>query len=204
MVCLRCCWRSLDTSYRKYLKYTYNIHEASDYENYLETSQKTQPETRYINHLDRSYKNYSEKGYGFLQESVTENTAESSKLRSCNMCLGLSDPKCFRRQEFYKFNSSSLDSFAKQLRKTSNGRRLFATEVSLGFGPNIMRTGDSVWLLESQRVPFILREHASDTCTFEFIGACYLHEAARDHDLCARCGAEVPRLLNEWQTINIR
>ena len=27
---------------------------------------------------------------------------------------------------------------------------------------------------------------------------------ARDHNLCARCGAEVPRLLNEWQTINIR
>jgi hypothetical protein len=50
----------------------------------------------------------------------------------------------------------------------------------------------------------ILCEHASDTCTFEFIGACYLHEAARDHDLCAKCGAEKPRLLNEWQTINMK
>jgi hypothetical protein len=87
-----------------------------------------------------------------------------------------------------------------------------------------MQTGDSVWLLESQRVPFILREHApdtrtsvlyeyasdilcehaSDTCTFEFIGACYLHEAARGHDPCDKCGAEEPRLLNEWETINMK
>ena len=192
VVCPRCSWRSLDTSDQEYLKDTYNIHEASDYNNYLETR------------------------YNWLQESVTKNTAELSKLRSCNMCLGLPNLKRWSPHELYKFNSSSLDSFAKRLRETGKGRKLFATEVSLGFGPNLMRTGDSVWLLESQRVPFILREHASDTRTpklhkhasdtrtFEFIGACYLHEAARGHDLCAKCGAEEPRLLNEWQTINMK
>ena len=51
--------------YQEYLKDTYNIHEASDYNNYLETR------------------------YNWLQESVTKNTAELSKLRSCNMCLRL-------------------------------------------------------------------------------------------------------------------
>jgi len=216
VVCPRCGWRSLDTSDQEYLKDTYNIHEASDYNDYLKTS-------------DREYLKDEASDYtDWLKKPVTKNTAELSKLRSCNMCLGLPNLKQWLPHEFYKFNSSSLDSFAKRLQETGKGRKLFATEVSLGFGPNLMRTGDSVWLLESQRVPFILREHASDTrtsalfehafdtCTsalyehasdtrtFEFIGACYLHEAARDHDICAKCGAEEPRLLNEWRTINMK
>ena len=156
----------------------------------------------------------------------------------CSRCCQCS-PDTSWLPEFFKPKSSSLDSFAKRLRETGKGRKLFATEVSLGFGPNLMRTGDSVWLLESQRVPFILRAHgygaydtydaydaydvydAYDACDaynaydaynahkryrtpiFELIGACYLHDAARDHDLCAKCGAEVPRLPSKWQTINI-
>ena len=223
VVCPHCSWRSLDTSDQEYLKDTYNIHEASDYNNYLETSDK-----EYLKDEAPDYKNCLETRYNWLQESVTKNTAGSSKLRSCNMCLGLPNLKRWLPCEFYEFNSSSLDSFAKRLRETGKGRKLFATGVSLGFGPSLMRTGDSVWLLESQRVPFLLRElasktctlvscelafdartsilceHASDTRAFEFMGACYLHEAARDHDICAKCGAEVPRLLDEWQTINIR
>ncbi|OCK86509.1 uncharacterized protein K441DRAFT_88398 [Cenococcum geophilum 1.58] len=207
----------------EYLKDTYNIHEVSDYNSYLETSDK-----EYLKDEAPDYKNCLETRYNWLQESVTKNTAGSSKLRSCNMCLGLPNLKRWLPREFYEFNSSSLDSFAKRLRETGKGRKLFATGVSLGFGPSLMRTGDSVWLLESQRVPFLLRElasktctlvscelafdartsilceHASDTRAFEFMGACYLHEAARDHDICAKCGAEVPRLLDEWQTINIR
>ena len=212
VVCPRCDLRSLDTSDREYLTDTYNIHEASDYKYWRGTR------------------------HHWLKEPGTKNTAELSKLRSCNMCLGLQNLKRWSPHKFYEFNSSSLDSFAKRLRETGKGRKLFATEVSLGFGPNLMRTGDSVWLLESQRVPFILRAHgyggydtydaydaydvydaydAYDACNaynaynryrtpiFELIGACYLHEAARDHDLCAKCGAEVPRLPSKWQTINI-
>lgn len=199
VVCSHCGWRSLDTSGQEYLKDTYNIHEASDYGNYLETSDR-----EYLKGEVSDLICLLKPKHNRLKESVTQYNAELSKLRSCNMCLGLPNLKRWSPHEFYKFNSSSLDDFTKRLRETGKGRKLFATEVSLGFGPNLMRTGDSVWLLESQQVPFILREHASDTRTFEFIGACYLHEAARDHDLCAKCGAEEPRLLNEWETINMK
>ena len=112
VVCLRCGWCSLDTSDQEYLEDAYNIHEASDYNDYLEISDR-----EHLKDEASDYKHWRGTRYPWLEEPVTKNTAELSKLRSCNMCLGLQNLKRWSPHEFYEFNSSSLDSFAKRLRE---------------------------------------------------------------------------------------
>ncbi|KAH7371464.1 hypothetical protein BKA64DRAFT_550256, partial [Cadophora sp. MPI-SDFR-AT-0126] len=54
-------------------------------------------------------------------------------------------------------------------------RRLYLTEKGyLGLGPESTAVGDQVFMLQSARVPFVLRDNADGS--FELIGETYVHE----------------------------
>ncbi|KAH7403173.1 heterokaryon incompatibility protein-domain-containing protein [Cadophora sp. MPI-SDFR-AT-0126] len=65
--------------------------------------------------------------------------------------------------------------FHTALSPTMPFRRLYLTEKGyLGLGPESTAVGDQVFMLQSARVPFVLRDNADGS--FELIGETYVHE----------------------------
>lgn len=87
---------------------------------------------------------------------------------------------------------SELRDFEEKLYQNRRGRALFATEYTLGLGPENIKEGDEVWLLDGAEVPVVLRPTLEGD-HHTVVGECYLHAGLRKKDTCARCGAETVR-----------
>jgi hypothetical protein len=86
------------------------------------------------------------------------------------------------------FNTNLADDFVAMQKLYGVGRVLFSTESALGLGPERMRPGDEVWVLDHAGVAMVLRpieEH------YVVIGECYLHEAMSRYFPCPRCAKGV-------------
>jgi len=83
-----------------------------------------------------------------------------------------------------RFTEARLSLFTETSRGLHHGRVFFGTTDSVGFGPASMQSGDEVWLLEGQRVPYVLRAYYTgnyiidgrerEPRSYQVLGTCYL------------------------------
>ncbi|KAH7079052.1 heterokaryon incompatibility protein-domain-containing protein [Paraphoma chrysanthemicola] len=88
------------------------------------------------------------------------------------------------------FDNKSLNDFIAKIRQYGAGRKIFATDHSLGLGPEDIEDWDEVWELEGAEVAMILRWKNDE---FRLVGACYIHRAAKVTDHCVTCAYETTR-----------
>ncbi|KAK0649520.1 hypothetical protein B0T16DRAFT_456927 [Cercophora newfieldiana] len=95
---------------------------------------------------------------------------------------------------------ADLEDFLHQLQLYGEGRSLFATEYSLGFGHQSMVNGDEVWVVDRVSVPLILRpisDHlvgeARPNIVYTVIGSCYVYAVTRMVDECLWCATSYRR-----------
>ena len=94
------------------------------------------------------------------------------------------------------YHQDELEEFLNELNEHGSSRRVFSTEYSLGFGPESMQKGDTVWLLHGASSPMILRPSTLSPTRYTFIGPCYLHAATRALDICSICGRKNSRYIS--------
>ena len=75
-----------------------------------------------------------------------------------------------RRKE--AFLKGELEAFEQQRKLQGTNRVDFETPNTLGFGPNMIRSGDTIWRIQEAAVPFLLRPSWDH---YTVIGECYLH-----------------------------
>jgi hypothetical protein len=69
---------------------------------------------------------------------------------------------------------NTSDTFLLRAQISGGGRRLFVTpEKWLGSGPELLESGDEVWLLKNAAVPFILRPTGDSQ--YQLVGEAYVH-----------------------------
>jgi len=100
-----------------------------------------------------------------------------------------SDERERPRSHYYRLE---LNDFEEKLYQNRRGRALFATEYTLGIGPENVQLEDEVWFLDGAEVPVVLRPNDKGT-SYTVVGECYLHAGLRKSDTCAKCGAETVR-----------
>jgi hypothetical protein len=99
------------------------------------------------------------------------------------------------KDRWKEYFHSDLQDFLYQLQLYGEGRRLFITEYSLGFGHPEMTPSDEIWVLDKVQVPLILRPISDDiypperrpNVLYRVIGSCYVYAVTRLVDKCLWC-----------------
>jgi hypothetical protein len=94
------------------------------------------------------------------------------------MCRKCKLPECPRAGE--TFDQKQFDAFKEQKEFQGASKANFITDVTVGFGPEGIQSGDTIWRLQGAAVPFVLRAFGDQ---YQVIGECYLHGAERFHEL---------------------
>lgn len=111
--------------------------------------------------------------------------------------------KQLRADDRFTINAEDAQSYAKRVESVCKERRLFRTETGLlGLGPAHLRKYDTVCILRSGQVPFILREdnfglHQYQTGlsnSYFLIGPCYVY-GMMDGDLAYRMQSESKKFI---------
>lgn len=135
--------------------------------------------------------------WAFLSKEIWQSWRSSQEeIETCPQC----HQPVLQQRRSQACDLDSVDSFAqiaKDMRFDPSIRSprsvLICTESSLGFAPVGTLTGDSIWILEGQLVPFVLRNAKSFTVIhrgsekpdspdgmFRIVGPCYVHKPEID------------------------
>ncbi|KAH8760015.1 heterokaryon incompatibility protein-domain-containing protein [Hyaloscypha finlandica] len=95
---------------------------------------------------------------------------------------------------YWHYDEEEVEEFRQHFQEYGQGRRLFGTEYTLGFGPENIKEGDEVWQLDGATVLMVLRHDATKPeGNYKVVGECHIHAASRLHDCCILCSSEIER-----------
>lgn len=136
--------------------------------------------------------NWHQQGEGSMHRRLSS-LSDDSKFKNCSRFMPFFSRTPYPPSPFFDLHSGlhptdsvtelnspgvnvpDLQTFMKTFKHVEEDRKLFTTHYSIGHARGILRKGDTIWVLDGVRIPFVLRKVGPKE--FKIVTVCYLWAA---------------------------